>query len=205
LVEWRAGGGSSTGDGFAAARGCSGRVAGSGGLWCEVDGEDGELAVGVGAGRAILLGAEADEAVRSRERGGSEELVPVRGRDGQRGDHDGPDPIRAGFGDEAVEEGGRREGEEDLAVGEAARGAWGLVPVADGEGVLGFCRGLRIASEEAWQKAVGLGREGVDGEAPAVAFGELASPFAKKGAADWAGHFDGTVAGKVVDALVDED
>ncbi len=72
--------------------------------------------------RAVLLGAEADEAVCSRERGGLEKLVPVRGRDGQRGDHDGPDTVRAGFSDEAVEEGGRREGEEDLAVGEAARG-----------------------------------------------------------------------------------
>jgi hypothetical protein len=69
-------------------------------------------------------------------------------------------------------------------VGEAARGAWELVPVTDGEGVFGFCGGLRVASEEAWQKTVGLGREGVDGEASAVAFGELASPFAKKGAAD---------------------
>ncbi len=29
-------------------------------------------------------------------------------------------------------------------------------------------RGARIASEETWQEAVGLGREGVDGQAPAL-------------------------------------
>ncbi len=45
----------------------------------------------------------------------------------------------------------------------------------------------------------------IDGEAPTVAFGELAGPFAKKGAADRTGHFEGAVAGEVVDALVDDE
>ncbi len=44
-------------------------------------------------------------------------------------------------------------------------------------------------------EAVGLEREGVDGEAPAVAFGELAGPFAKKEAADRTSHFEGAVVG----------
>ncbi len=69
LVGWRAGKGSAAGGGFAAARGCCGRGAESGSLQYEIDGEDGKLALGVGSGGAVLLGAEADESVRYVERG----------------------------------------------------------------------------------------------------------------------------------------
>ena len=69
--------------------------------------------------------------------------------------------------------GGRRVGEEGLAVREAARRTDGLVPVADGEGVLGFSGRLGVAREEAREETVGLRGEEVDGEAPAQALGEL--------------------------------
>ena len=80
---------------------------------------------------------------------------------------DGARAVGPRLGDEAVEQGGRWEGEEGLAVSAAALGAGGLVPVADGEGVLRLGGGFGIAREEAREAAVAFGGEGVNGKAPA--------------------------------------
>ena len=79
----------------------------------------------------------------------------------------------------ATERLSRAGGGEGLAVGAAALGAGGLVPVADGEGVLGFGGGFGIAREEAREEAVAFGGEGVDSEAPAQAVSELEGLFAE--------------------------
>ncbi len=74
LVVGRASGRASAVFGLVAAGG--GRWGGTvaGGVGREVDGEDGELARGVGAGRAVLLGAKADVSVLVGDEGGAEEF-----------------------------------------------------------------------------------------------------------------------------------
>jgi hypothetical protein len=52
----------------------------------------------------------------ARDDGGPKKLAPIWSRDRQRGDHNGPGPISAGFGNEAVEYRWVRIGKEDLAV-----------------------------------------------------------------------------------------
>jgi hypothetical protein len=96
--------------------------------------------------------------------GGTEELGPVKSGDRQRGDHHCADAFGASLGDEAVEEGSRREREEDLAVCAATAWAGRTIPIADSEGVLGLSPGLRVACEEPREERVGLGGKRVDGE-----------------------------------------
>ena len=103
----------------------------------------------------MLLSAEAEKTVLSRNDRGSEELVPVRGRDGERGNDEGQAAVLPCFSDETVQQGWRRVGKERFAGQLAAARAKGLVPVANGEGVLSLSVRLSEASEEAWKEGVG--------------------------------------------------
>ena len=66
--------------------------------WCEVDGEKGHVPsdVRVQQGEAV---ADAAVALSIWDDGGTEEFVPIRGRDGEGRQHDGPDPIRPSLGE----------------------------------------------------------------------------------------------------------
>ena len=121
----------------------------------EINSEEGKIARAVRVGQRLLLAAEAEEAVLSRNDRGSEELVPVRGRDGERGNDEGPAAVLPGFSNETVQQGRRRVDEESFAVQLSAARAKGSVPVANGEGVFGLSVRLGEASEEAWKEGVG--------------------------------------------------
>jgi hypothetical protein len=75
------------------------------------------------------------------------------------------------FGDGVVEQGRRWVRKEGLSMHDAALGAGGLVPVTDSVGVLGLCRGLRVAREEAREEDVAS--KHVDVKVPALKMGEL--------------------------------
>ena len=69
----------------------------------EIHGEQGEVL----GGSSVWFGgpgmSEAKEAILAGDDGGAEELVPVRCRDGQRGEDEGADAVRPGLGNETVE------------------------------------------------------------------------------------------------------
>jgi hypothetical protein len=124
----------------------------------------------------------------------------------ERSDHHSADAVGAGFGDEAIEEGGRRKREEGFAVDASAGGAGGAVPVVELEGVLSLSPGFRVACEEPLEQGVGFKGERVDGELPNEASGQQVRVTADQRAADSdrAGHVSSGRAGKVVDALRDQ-
>ncbi len=151
-----------------------------------------------GCGRSVVAGSVGND-------GGLEQLVPKRGRDQERCDHNRASTVGACLCHERVDKRRRGKGEERPAMKSAAGRASGAGPAGYGEGVFSLSAGFSEASEEAWKEGVRLGGESVDGQGPAAQGGELAGLSSDEVAADRAGDLGSAGVGVVVNTLGDED
>jgi hypothetical protein len=85
------------------------------------------------------------------------------------------------------------------------RGADGLVPVRDREGVFDFSVRFRIAGVGTGKEAVALGGERINGDGPAAGGCEFVREGAKAGAGGGARDSERSLAGVAVDTLSHED
>jgi hypothetical protein len=149
----------------------------------KIHGEDSEFAGDIRVREGVLT-PDADVALAVAEDGGAKELVPGGRSDGEGGDDDRARPVSAGLGHKGVEEGGRGEGEEGLAVQLVAVGTAGVGPVWHRESVLGLGSRLGIAGEKPGEEGVRLRGEGIDSELPVEAPGKGLDPLAEERRAD---------------------